>query len=273
MEALGRTITSKRALLALRHPLEHSGKKIFFMHVPKCGGTSIDQALRVCFARSSVGRLDFRASMRAAELLDKDMNALREELLFYFMSKKSIKYVSGHFPFSEAALHQFTPEWDFLTVLRNPVARFFSLYFFNSHKRDDHFRINEDLETFVDSELALNIGRSYVNRLSSYEGPMTASREAIDEAIANLEGFRLVGCLEDLDGFLRQFQQLYGVKLPIGHANKNPLPPSQQRGQISKQIRSRVEEICQPDLEVYDYARSRLAASLDGREPARERAG
>jgi hypothetical protein len=32
-----------------------------------------------------------------------------------------------------------------------------------------------------------------------------------------------------------------------------------QREQISEKIRKRVEEICQPDLEVYNYAKERIA--------------
>jgi hypothetical protein len=84
--------------------------------------------------------------------------------------------------------------------------------------------------------------------------------ECAQAAMARLQNFALVGCLERLDAFTRQFAARYHVALDVPDLQKNPLPPRLQAEHITDGIRRRVKEMCQPDLEVYRYALSRSAA-------------
>lgn len=241
------------------------GKKIVFLHIPKCGGTSIGQAIQAsygfweCLSRQNFGHLDSAASLKGSCLSGEELMAYREKLLLYFLSNPRYKYISGHFSYSETAVVEFGGEWHFITVLRHPVSKWFSQYFFNRNKISDHFKIEADLESYVESEEGSALGSDYVRKLTQgFHWTEAASKEAVTQAIENLKKFALVGVLERLDVFKHQFEKRYGVKLNISIKNINPLAKTHQKDQITEEIRRKVENICRPDLEVYNYLLSRV---------------
>lgn len=252
-------------------------KKTFFLHIPKCGGTSITQALSSCCAREcrflpspqradNAKFLNAQASLKGARLCGMALGKYREHLLLYFMSMKNVKFITGHYNFSELVCQEFGEEWTFITMLRHPVSRWFSHYFFNRYKEADHFKINDDLASFVDSGPGQRMGHFYVYNLTGEGQFGSVSTETVTQAIEYLEKFSIVGCIEHLNIFLKQFEELYHIKLNIKAKNKNPLDKSKQKEQISEEIMKKVEKICQPDMEIYNFALSRLnapAAKLD----------
>jgi len=239
---------------------------IFFLHLPKCGGTSIANAIRRRYSASEIGHLDDKACVKAAEYLGRDLDDYRRDLLLYYVLQKDIRYLSGHFAYSQRAYEESRGRWHFMTVLRHPVDRWFSHFFYNKYTPTDRFQISEDLNSFVETERAFLWGRLYVRNLT--EGSdrpdvhTTDTSKGVAIAIKVLEGFSLVGCLEDLDTLCAQFARRFGVKLRIPVSNPNPVSKLKQRKQISEKIRKRVEEICQPDLEVYHYAKAKIAQDL-----------
>ena len=84
---------------------------IFFLHVPKCGGTSIDSAIRSCYpnkhgiirlnpvASHNVARIKYGINFPYETSDDYPILKLEENLLLYFMSQKGAQYISGHFSF------------------------------------------------------------------------------------------------------------------------------------------------------------------------------
>ena len=244
-------------------------QKIFFMHLPKCGGTSIEQAIAGHYKaplrlNGSVSfHMDAVASLKAAQLSHIEMHTLREHLLLYYMSLKRIRYISGHFTYSQTAFREYGSAWDFITVLRDPVSRWFSHYFFNRHKADDHFRIDQDLEAYLDSERGASQGHFLVYYLTGQgAGERTVSDQAVEQAIETLEKFAVVGCLEHLDVFIDHFRERYNVNLDIAHKNANPLATSVQKEQATEEIRRRVERLCQPDIAVYNHFLKRVRKSM-----------
>lgn len=179
----------------------------------------------------------------------------REELLLYFLSQKDTKYISGHFCFSEVAHHEYCNKFAFITVLRDPVERWISLYFFNRFKKDDHCKIEMNLETYIDSAFARSQGHEYVKFLGGADeyGDYT-SQTAIDKAIRNLHKFAVVGTLEHLDNFVENFETRFRVRLEIERKNKNPKSASYKKSIITNQMEQRIRAICQPDITIYQYA-------------------
>jgi hypothetical protein len=246
-----------------------NNKKIFFLHIPKCGGTSMVNAISNSLEKNRLGLIkgkgnnpvffvNPRTSRRCAKLLGDDPLEYRKRILAYNMSINHCKFIYGHFSYSEKIFQEFGKEWNFITILRNPVSQWFSYYFYETRENADR-RITSDLKSFIESERARLMGNSYVRRLTEGISPTNASSdEGVKQAIENLNKFALVGILEKMDIFARDYQSLFGTKLVIEHSNKNPVSKFQQKEQITDEIRQRVEEICQPNIRVYESQLKRI---------------
>lgn len=235
-----------------------SMKRLIFLHIPKCGGTSIDQALQKKYIRAGyrITHINSHASKRGAEIACENLRDFRSRLLLYEMALNRTQYISGHISYSEQAWKNFSDEWHFMTVLREPVARWYSHYFFNRYKTDDHFRINEPLEVFVESKLAQYLGRNYVQVLTANGEAYTD--KAVEQAIANLQRFPLVGVLEEIDTLLRDCERFLSVSIKPKLVNQNPRTKQQQKDEITPEIAERVNALCEPNRCVYEAIRLRI---------------
>lgn len=234
--------------------------KIFFLHIPKCGGTSLRLAIEDAFnfpkdSKKYDFHLDIMALDSASKNLEKPIIELKREVLNYCMAHKSYRYISGHFAYSEKAMNSYGDQWKHITILRDPVSKFFSQYFYNRHKKNDHHKLDCRLEDFLETDEAQHLGRNYIYLLvDGIFSQEAAQNMAIDQAIENLKKFTLVGSLENLDWFYEDFNNIFGTQLKIEERNKNPLSDKQQKQQITDEMRAQVEEICQPNLQVYQAA-------------------
>lgn len=221
---------------------------ILFLHMPKCAGQSINAAIARHYAgRRPVFRLPIRPAARAAELAGRETMDLCHDLLLFQLAQRRYGYISGHFPFSLTAWTEFRDDWKFVTVLRHPVQRWFSHYFYNRFKTHSELdRITDEIESFIETERAARYGRIYVRHLSESGD--------VNEALANLRKFDLVGQLERLPDFAERFQRMFGIPLSIGRRNENPLVADRQQAMITPEIQTRVEKLCALDTQVYDYA-------------------
>jgi len=250
---------------------ERLKEKIAFLHIPKCGGNSITSAIYDRYKtldpknqfRSAF--IDANASLKTVEIFDgtdpfsddfHNVLKFREYLLVYFMSQNASPFIHGHFSFSNLAYENYGHEYAFVTVLRDPVERWISSYFYNKYRHKNDLNIQEELSIYLESPRARSNGYEYVKKLTGRidRGRDYTNADAIAEAKKNLDKFAVVGRLEDLDEFKVKFHARFGVKLQIGLQNQGPKPESFKKAVISQGIEMKIRDICQPDLEIYQHA-------------------
>jgi hypothetical protein len=201
--------------------------------------------------------LDPAASWHGSRITDMGLFDFREKLLLYEMGRAHIRYITGHYPLSETALAEFGEDWNIVTVLRHPVDRWLSEYFYNRHKQSQYFAHDQDIEEYLDSHTGRVQARMYV-RWFSGELSDDWSNAPVDRALRNLDRLAVVGVLEHLDRFRDAFRDRFGVTLRIPRLNRNPQTAEQQARVLSDAVRARIEALCADDLQIYHHALNRI---------------
>jgi len=245
-------------LMIKKRLVRHFDTRLFFMHFPKCGGTSVDYAIRLHRHNNSVRHqfhMNAEAAATAARLSKMTWKAYNETLLLYAMANPQTTYITGHYFFSQTAYEHFGDTWDFITILRDPVARWFSQYYFNRNKSNQFLKTDLSLEAYLASLHGQNSAGTYSTMLEGDENNWEVDPEqTVQNAIENLNRFHLVGCLEHMDRFVTRFKERYGISLNIRNMRKNPTPNYTQRNEITPAVREKVEHLCRYDLMIYQHA-------------------
>lgn len=225
------------------------------MHLPKTAGSALRNGIKRTFG----------PTMRTLQHVD--------ERQFRGIDPAGHDLFSGHFGYETAT----ALDGKIVTVLRNPVDRFASVYYFwrsLSEKGNptlqakiaskyalDEFAQIRDLPLFLEefynrATWQLAFGSTMEHRRRWREDGRTED-ELLQAALANVRSLALVGVQEDMDTFRRKFAGMFGVSLKMQRENVTP-----NRGGVfdlpARTIRA-IQEWVQLDIEVYELAR--LAAS------------
>ena len=253
----GRNMLYKTANLVKRLVLPEVKERICFIHIPKCGGTSIRRAISSVykpwpFRRATHVISAAEMAMREAEqLAGPRRNFVRTDLLNYHLALPAPRCVMGHYRFSRETIERYKDEWNFITLIRNPVDRWYSHYFYNKNT-DSIFNIDKELDEFVETDHALFLGSVYVSVVTGEtQRKLIRSQEYIEEAVNILRKFAVVGSLENLDKFCDDFKKHFGASLSIPHLNVTSKKKREGWGHIPDAIHQKVLELCRPDIEVY----------------------
>lgn len=235
-------------------------QRFIFHHVPKCGGTSVARALRRRYLTSQATvkpEPSFQAFKAFTGRTDTDQMLidvldLRKQMMIYLLYD-DVRCISLHVPFSGVAHAQFGDRYKFVTMLREPVARFISHYNWSSRGTGEHGQLREDFDTFLATERARRMGAEFVEMFADLPNEADIrTPEAISAAVANLQRFDLVGRLDDLEGFSEDLRQVLGIRIRIGHENRTGRSAAKVSGrELTDTQREAVEEVCAPDIAVW----------------------
>lgn len=256
-ELLKKAIGAPFRLLGLklvrRKSPQAGDQRIFFLHLPKCGGVSLNRALSRAFGPHNLAALAPSAYRRAAGILGKNHEEYRTSLLFYYMSMGDVNVVTGHFSWSDKAYDKFSENWVYVTLLRDPVERWFSHYFYDRFGSGDYRDIEDELPQFLGSTRAHEMGTVYTRRLS--DSSSISSDQRVDQAKSNLRKFDVLGTLENVGSFERRLSTEVGVDVSMPKKNESPEKNKKKEIKSKDNLRSRVEKLCRSDIQVYNYAK------------------
>jgi hypothetical protein len=232
-------------------------RRIVFFHTPKCGGTSVARWLAAAFGGPA--GVDPLAAEAAARNLDIRGAALREALLAYLVQRKDARFISGHFSYSRRAFLGREPEFDLITILRNPLDRVLSEYYYNRFRQGpDHFRITCELAEWLGTKEASASGALFtwmfagdIEKAAAL-GTAHTMRSAATDAIESLERFAIVGTLERRKDFEAAIRQRYGIKSSIEHLRKSRHPGYLRFADQPVEAQERLRELCAPDMAIYE---------------------
>ncbi len=232
---------------------------VVFHHVPKCGGTSVGRALRWHYILSQDTVLP-EASFRAFEAFTgrndrmqmlTDVLDLREQMMLYQLFR-GIRCFSGHVRFSNIAFEIFSPEYRFITILREPVARFISHFFWDYGRTDKYAYIEEGFAEFLETPRAKEFGATYSRFFCGLPKETDfSSDKAIDAAIHNLKRMDIVGRLDDLPTFEKELKNKLGSRIRIGHENKMRQPNEIKSQTVTPELLEKAKVLCTPDILIW----------------------
>jgi hypothetical protein len=231
-------------------------KRVAFFHPPKCGGTSVRKWLASALGRPA--GLDPVAAEAAAHNLGVAAASEREAILAYFIERQDTRFICGHFAYSRRAFAGHEGAFDLITILRNPLSRVLSRFYF-AGGRPGHFPVEGQLTDWLETEHARAAARVFTTmfvgdiglmKRIAYGADKAEVRAAAMQAVDNLRRFTIVGTLEQLDGFERAIRQRYDIRSRMGHARSNPAYP--RFAEQPAAVQERLRELCREDMMIYE---------------------
>ncbi|WP_299684389.1 sulfotransferase family 2 domain-containing protein [uncultured Tateyamaria sp.] len=236
-----------------------------FFHLPKCGGTSLSEAMYATVPfNQRIGVIDAVATRRAASILhfneddpqkcheDRDTGQLtfdlREGALLQHMAWDTM-LIHGHVFWSDRAWQHFGQRYKYVTIMRDPVARMIS----NFRMTQRSGIVTDDLDTYLQGPIARRHAQVYLRYLVGRNDiDDDALPAALEQARARLKNFALIGFLDRTEAFLAAYRDLFGVPLRMPTLNTAPgetpdLTPSQK---------SAIDTLCAPDITLFEDARA-----------------
>jgi len=265
--------------------------KFVFVHVPKSGGTSIDLAMREQLARPREARFSREGAIEMSlATFGQDINGLDDigrfsdhhaqqlnGLLAYHLVQ-NWQYISGHVSTNQHIIKNFTDQYHFLTVLREPVSRFVSNYIYNKLTNSttimapNNFN-SDNLIKEVDQILAHRRGWQMANVMSMcitgrFAKDVVDAKKIQSEFANNLAAYKVVGFLDNLDSFSEQIKQLSNKQINIGNHNttdsflddkKQHIKSTLQSYFNEPNVKTKLEHLCRFDSENYQQAKEKYS--------------
>lgn len=236
----------------LRRKFGDKTKTLFFLHIPKCAGTTFREEV-------------IKKKIKPEEMLinsGRSTKALIEDLKkMPVHEQEKIKCITGHYAFGVHEYYTARPAVH-VTILRDPVERVISYYFFvlrnenhYLHKtvKENNYSLRDCIENKLTPEL--NNGQA---RILAGVGRGTkfgnCGRDMLEQAKENLENhFSVVGIAERFDEFLRVLGHELGWDVTV-YKNLNVTGNRMKKEDLDGESLAVITEYNRLDIELYRYA-------------------
>lgn len=237
---------------------------LIFLHIPKTGGTT----LRGIIDRQyKPGEFLIIEGARSGNF-PRRVREITEERL------KSVKIMAGHM---DVGIHEYLPcSATYFTLLRDPIDRLISLYYFIKRKPADphHQLLNESnmsLKDFVLSGMRINFNNGQARMIAGANYIDTeygkCSREMLEAAKENLHKyFSFVGTTEQFDESVMLLRKKLNWDLPIYGRQENVAKVRIAVEKLPKETLEVMLELNQIDIELHKYA-GEILQGLIAKEP------
>lgn len=233
---------------------------LVFTHIPKTGGGSLTQIFRDNFPAEQImdiSALRVRERSDAKAVLSQEINRVA----------KSIQVIYGHVNFSYNVQQYLRRDCANMTLLREPVERVISLFYFVRQLKNGN-KIAEEinqkgisLDDFAVYETFQPLDNIQVRYLANSRGPDSnltiADRHLLEEAKENLlKRFDIFGVTEHFDVFAerlcRRFNLTYNPSVRLNDSGKPGLE------MIAADTVNKIRERNSYDLELWQFAKKTL---------------
>jgi len=139
------------------------------------------------------------------------------------------------------------PSFSFATMLRNPVNRVISQFFFQ--KREFSFFKGSEFIQWLDSISSYE----YNLQTAAFSGSpnLNITHSDLEQAKANLHYFDFIGLVEEYEASLKLFNRIYGINYEGTPPQENVNP---ELAEIPEILFNQIRERCNYDLELIEYA-------------------
>ncbi|MES2072032.1 MAG: Wzt carbohydrate-binding domain-containing protein [Pseudomonadota bacterium] len=234
--------------------------RTIFDHIPKTAGTSVKEALAAAIGERG------------------EMPGVSYPHHIVIKTAGQRRFIGAHMWFFSG--EKLAAGWYYCTLLRDPVDRFLSQYYFHRAHREQVLdgsmldpvvitAVKHDLEDYL-ADQSGEIRRSYVNMQAAHFARRVCptpenlnDRQLLDAAISSLESYDLVGIFSDTQGFVDAYCQdldLHPQRLPVLNVTRERKHAHDFPGALIEQVK----RSNQVDFSLYDWARQRFARRRHG---------
>jgi hypothetical protein len=198
-----------------------------FLHLPRTAGTTMRiDILYQCVDPAAIFLVNGAEPPVRGGTIDKLVNLPRNEL-------DRLQLIVGHMPFGVRERLPEPETWDYVTFLRDPIARTVSAYY-QVRSTPDHLNhadaLRYSLEEFVDRRCDVTTWNGMCRMLSNeaYGATFDSPEMMFQGALRHAEACSFVGLMESFDESVRRMCALCGWKVPA-YGRRNSHTPKQRR--------------------------------------------
>ncbi len=236
--------------------MKHS-KQLIYIHIPKTGGNTLTAIIRREYGQKNI------------LIMGKD----NKKDLKYINSNELIQadILKGHIPFGYHKHYSKPNQVSYFTMLRNPVRRIISLYYFilknenhRVHKtlKDKEYSLIDFVKSGVERTDNSQV-RFLSNNLDTPFGGCTV--DMLESAKYNIEKhFDVAGLVEQFDESLLLLQERYNWKTPY-YIRNNVTGYSKSKSDLDENTLGIVKKFNNLDIELYNWVKARISNQIEGK--------